>query len=335
MSVNSKMTAIADAIREKTGGTDPLSLDQMAIDIANISGGGFDVDAIQAIYDDFTYTGTMLKEVKIMDGVPYALFTFETSGTLTINGSYTGDIWLCGAGSSGGNNSGNSSGETVSSGGGGGYPLNAFAVLLQSGPIVVGEGGLDINATNSPTQGGSSSYMGNIAKGGYSGNIYRSYFTNASYPNASLCACGGCGGGSSYTSLPGLGQGTSTRPFLSQDMSPQCGGGGAYSLLSSSYSVGANGGSDGSDGGVSRAGNSGDQKKSGGGGVCGGGGAGNYIGGALGSNGRGNGDNYVGIGGGFGYGGGSGACGYYGGIGQVNVAAGTPGAVMVRIPLTA
>lgn len=39
MSVNSKMTAIADAIREKTGGTDPLTLDQMAGQIADISTG--------------------------------------------------------------------------------------------------------------------------------------------------------------------------------------------------------------------------------------------------------------------------------------------------------
>ena len=36
MSVNSKMTAIADAIRAKTGGTTALTLDQMATDIASI-----------------------------------------------------------------------------------------------------------------------------------------------------------------------------------------------------------------------------------------------------------------------------------------------------------
>lgn len=39
MSVNSKMTAIADAIRSKTGTTDALSLDQMAQAIAGIAGG--------------------------------------------------------------------------------------------------------------------------------------------------------------------------------------------------------------------------------------------------------------------------------------------------------
>lgn len=40
MSVNSKMTAIADAIRAKTGGTDALTLDGMAEAVAGIEAGG-------------------------------------------------------------------------------------------------------------------------------------------------------------------------------------------------------------------------------------------------------------------------------------------------------
>ena len=40
MSINSKMTAIADAIRDKTGKTDSLTLDQMATEIAGIETGG-------------------------------------------------------------------------------------------------------------------------------------------------------------------------------------------------------------------------------------------------------------------------------------------------------
>lgn len=43
MSVNSKMTAIADAIRAKTGGTATLTLDEMATEISNISGGYGDI----------------------------------------------------------------------------------------------------------------------------------------------------------------------------------------------------------------------------------------------------------------------------------------------------
>ena len=41
MSVNSKMTAIADAIREKTGGTDALTLDGMAAAIPEVFAAGF------------------------------------------------------------------------------------------------------------------------------------------------------------------------------------------------------------------------------------------------------------------------------------------------------
>lgn len=47
MSVNSKMTAIADAIRAKTGGTGTLTLDQMATDIAAIDTSE-DLDAVLA-----------------------------------------------------------------------------------------------------------------------------------------------------------------------------------------------------------------------------------------------------------------------------------------------
>ena len=46
MSVNSKLTAIADAIRAKTGGTSQLTLDQMATEISNISGNVEDLDAV-------------------------------------------------------------------------------------------------------------------------------------------------------------------------------------------------------------------------------------------------------------------------------------------------
>lgn len=40
MALTNKLTAIANAIRAKTGKTDPLTLDQMPTEIASISGGG-------------------------------------------------------------------------------------------------------------------------------------------------------------------------------------------------------------------------------------------------------------------------------------------------------
>lgn len=42
MALTDKLTAIADAIRGKTGGTDPLTLDQMPAEIAGIQAGGGD-----------------------------------------------------------------------------------------------------------------------------------------------------------------------------------------------------------------------------------------------------------------------------------------------------
>lgn len=46
MALTDKLTAIGNAIREKTGGTDLLTLDQMATEIANISGGGGEAEHI-------------------------------------------------------------------------------------------------------------------------------------------------------------------------------------------------------------------------------------------------------------------------------------------------
>lgn len=57
MSVNSKMTAIADAIREKTGGTSTLTLDQMAVDIAGI-------DTSENLDDVLASQKTLISDIK-------------------------------------------------------------------------------------------------------------------------------------------------------------------------------------------------------------------------------------------------------------------------------
>ena len=76
MSVNSKMTAIADAIRAKTGGTGLLTLDAMPAAIASIKGGG----------DTATLTvnsmGGMVEFID-SDGVHRVVDIYET-GTFTV-----------------------------------------------------------------------------------------------------------------------------------------------------------------------------------------------------------------------------------------------------------
>lgn len=57
MSINSKMTAIADAIRDKTGKTEEMTLDQMATEIAGIeTGGGLDEQWIRLLEKGGSYS---------------------------------------------------------------------------------------------------------------------------------------------------------------------------------------------------------------------------------------------------------------------------------------
>ena len=86
MSVNSKMTAIADAIRAKTGKTAPLSLDQMATEIEGISGGTELFAAIGVTYpagSTLTCTnGTKTLTAKTTSG--QWVFAIPEAGTWTV-----------------------------------------------------------------------------------------------------------------------------------------------------------------------------------------------------------------------------------------------------------
>ena len=53
MVLTDKLTAIADAIRSKTGGTDSLTLDQMAGEIDNIQSGGATEPYIEEVYNSY------------------------------------------------------------------------------------------------------------------------------------------------------------------------------------------------------------------------------------------------------------------------------------------
>ena len=67
MALIDKLTAIADAIRSKTGTTEPMTLDEMVTAIANITTGSVPSDTITL--DD----GTELPKPTLKDGCNYAI----------------------------------------------------------------------------------------------------------------------------------------------------------------------------------------------------------------------------------------------------------------------
>lgn len=98
MALIDKLTAIADAIRGKTGGTDALTLDQMAMEIAGISGGTGDA-LLDSLLDrsiteyndhDLTYIGdaafnscTKLVKIEVPNVTCISSYAFEKCYSLT------------------------------------------------------------------------------------------------------------------------------------------------------------------------------------------------------------------------------------------------------------
>ena len=270
--------------------------------------------AMERILRDINYTGRMLSMMKIMDGTLYALLILETSGTLTVNGSYTGDVWLCGGGGGGGTSYMPTGGYCLAGGGGGGgYTANKTDISIVSGAVTIGAGGQARRA------GGQTSAFGLSADGGGSATI-PSTSISVDYCNGGDGGSGGGMGGWGNNYSPGKGQGTSTRPFLSEDMLPACAGG-AGGASDSTTTPGSeffqctNGGSDGSDGSAVKGAT---------GGEYGGGNGGTYANNHHGCDGQ-----YYGAGGGgAGYTSVSGSNGNPGAVGH-----GHDGAVMIRIQI--
>lgn len=65
MSVNEKMTAIADAIRDKTGGTEPLGLDDMAVGVGDVYEAGKQEILAEQFKTSFWGTGTFDFAIKM------------------------------------------------------------------------------------------------------------------------------------------------------------------------------------------------------------------------------------------------------------------------------
>jgi len=311
------------------------------IQISGIIGGGG--GAPEPITGKISYTGDMVYSLKFMDGALYHLLTLESSGALAVTGTIVGDVWMCGGGASGG----------IYTGGSGGFTANYFNVPIVSAAITIGAGGYP-NAYNTTSDrggfaGGATSYPGvGSANGAAKGTAFAPY-------QAGNGGCGGGGYGNDSAASPGgVGQGTTTRPFQSQDMPPQCGGGGGRTNTSGdNWSetvrcyLGGNGGSDGGSGtggspSVYANRNVANNCSNGGAGGGGGGSMRGYLpqysndGGSFGRDSASVRTSFflqpnAGRGGGFGYGGGGGGANYENNTTGSGV--GTPGAVMIRIPV--
>lgn len=89
MALTDKLTAIANAIREKTGKTDPLTLDDMVTEILNISGssGGGTVRTVSV--DDAWITNTTMVEGKTVYEAKPIGNNAKTVATISISGVHS------------------------------------------------------------------------------------------------------------------------------------------------------------------------------------------------------------------------------------------------------
>ena len=93
--VNEKMTAIADAIRAKTGGTEKLSLDGMPAAIESIETGGGDdlwqyVNSLQYTFQDATFPNDyelVLNMPNFSGGFSYAFYKGKNLKKITVKGN--------------------------------------------------------------------------------------------------------------------------------------------------------------------------------------------------------------------------------------------------------
>lgn len=177
------------------------------------------------------YTGafTDQKDV-VMSGKTYRLLTLTGSGTLTLEGTVTADVWLC-SGGNGGYSYNTLDSDYAGSGGGGGYFTQSDSIVLGKNTVcTIGAGGE--NDDN-----------------GYTSSFGTIYSPSQSHDLLNGASGGGAGGTSVVI---GAGEGMSTVPFLETtlfDKHSAGGGGGAYTnnRTSKKYAAGA-GGSNGASG---------------------------------------------------------------------------------------
>lgn len=175
----SSLQDIADAIREKTEGTETYLPSAMGEAIRALKNG---VDIANA--PTITFDGQWRSWfVEFYNGVPYWEAWFFSSGTLSVNGSYVADAWGIGGGGAAYNGYGGGSGYTN---------MVSEVTLSDSIPITIGACGYypQRNSTTAMRKGGTTS-LGSFLSCGGGGTATSSPAT---------AAVGGSGGGYWYSS---------------------------------------------------------------------------------------------------------------------------------------
>ena len=157
--------------------------------------------ARQFLFDVFSihisYTGDFTDEIVTSDGKTYRLLTLTSSGTLTADVEFTGDIFMVGGGGAGGSAVGR--GYTIADaaqGGAGGYINTQYNIALGGSntcEVTIGAGGESVEANSTSTA------YGNSAKTGGAGGA-----TTCQVNSTTYTANGGGGGSAKVRNNSGI-----------------------------------------------------------------------------------------------------------------------------------
>lgn len=144
----SSLQDIANAIREKTEGTELILPSEMGNAIRSLGNGTIDMSKNPFMNGDITFNGQWQVGFETYDGKLYAEAIFTKSGILTVNKAYLIDIW--GIGGGGGTAKGKYSGysQYYEGHGGSGFTNMLIKALLNEGTIAVTIGAGGTSKTN-------------------------------------------------------------------------------------------------------------------------------------------------------------------------------------------
>lgn len=180
MALTEKLTAIADAVRGKTGGTDMLTLDDMAAAIAGISsgGGGSDVTITEYVVTENADRSLWLNEqgIKLVKGINLLVsgkFAYNAVNPTYVQGAVTLILFLwdgvAGRSDTAANTTANKShirGFQIPQGTYALFGTISAVIVGNTSAIIVAEDGL-ITCTTSATGVTTGNYNNSFIEGGY------------------------------------------------------------------------------------------------------------------------------------------------------------------------